>query len=267
MTSISFVAQTQTKRLDALRSDLLCESGVVKPYAKSAKTICNTINEYLGTDQEDQLNIFDQAIRAQLKSIKEPSLDSVAIMDAREAGMNHEEVAAVVTAISEKELASDIGWVHPSQFVKEKYFIKETLKPSLSTPEFILLAKIEKRVVGFLITSRKKLHRGDDDYQKKLCSVDVAYLAVESSFKRLGIGTKLMLSAMAKAKALGKRYLTLEYIAGGLGVKEELGATKIAFYGRFTSRFGIPTERAHLTVCRVLHVFPYYDLEECDFNV
>lgn len=72
---------------------------------------------------------------------------------------------------------------------------------------------------------------------------------------------------MSKTKELGKRYLTREYIAEGLGVNKQRGHAKMGFYNSFTTKFGIPMGKKDSWVIRQLHVHPYYDLKDVDFGV
>lgn len=191
------------------------------------------------------------------------SVKPLTIVDARDSGMEWQDVRTAVRTIANKELKDDEGWVPASNFIKEEYFKGIPIAPGASSPETILLAKVANDIVGFIISARRE-DKGlflaipaDTGY--------VAYLAVDSTIKRSGVGTKLMLAAMCKTKELGKRYLTLEYIAVDLGVNKQRGRAKIGFYNSFTTKFGIPMEERNKWPS--LHVHPYYDLKDVDFGV
>jgi ribosomal protein S18 acetylase RimI-like enzyme len=206
----------------------------------------------------------DYKARLKLKQLQSARSKSVTIIDAKDAGMNWHEVRLAINTIAKNELKDDEGWVSAADYVKEEYFNGTSIAPGLSSPETILLAKASEKIIGFLITAKRK-EKGfwssppDTGY--------VAYLAVDSKIKKSGVGTKLMLAAMNKTKQLGKRYLTLEYIAKGLKVDEIRGKAKIGFYNSFSTKFGIPMkEKGNTCVTRQLHVHPYYDLQGVDFS-
>lgn len=202
-----------------------------------------------------------------LKNLQSIRSKSCTIVDAKDSGMEYHDVLAAINTLAKKELKDDEGWISASNYVKKKYFNGIFIAPGLSSPETILLAKAGKEIIGFIITAKRE---DDEDSLSSFLSDTgyVAYLAVDSKVKRSGVGTKLMLAAMNQTKQLGKRYLTLEYIAKGLGVDENRGKAKIGFYKSFSSRFGIPMkEKGNVRVTRQLHVHPYYDLRDVDFSL
>lgn len=186
--------------------------------------------------------------------------ETVTIIDARDSGMKCDEIRKAIQNIVEKELKNDEGRTSVSSYIKEEYFKGSAVRPGSSSPETILLAKVDNKIVGFIITELgKRRIRADTGY--------IAHLAVDSTSKRLGVGTKLMLAAMRKTKELGKRYLTLEYIAESQGINEQRCLARKNFYDSFTTKFGIRMEESSVEVDRQLHVRPCYDLEDVDSNV
>jgi ribosomal protein S18 acetylase RimI-like enzyme len=208
--------------------------------------------------------------RARLMCTELNSVPAIRIVDAKDAGMGRRHIESAIDAIAGKELQDDIGMISPWSYVKEEYFTGAPIKPGASSPELILLAMKKATVVGFIITRKSKELKEGDFFAYAALPADtgyVAYLAVDSDCKRSGAGTKLMLAAMKKTKELGKRYLTLEYIAKGVGVDKTRGKTKEKFYNSFATRFGIPTEeKGNMVVDRQLHVRPHYDLQDVDFD-
>lgn len=184
---------------------------------------------------------------------------SVTIVDAKDAGIKYEDVKTAIGTITSKELKEDEGDLAVTSYVDRNYFEGKPIAPGRGAPETILLAKASDKVVGFLITLK---HEQTEDSSILADACYVSYLAVDSTFKRYGIGTKLMLAAMRKTKELGKRYLTLEYI-----IDQERGQAKKKFYSSFKTRFGIPTEeRNNIMLARKIHAYPYYDLQNVDVN-
>lgn len=202
---------------------------------------------------------FNQPSEATLESLQKwiHTTMHIEVIEAKNSGMQREEIENAIRAISSKELEDEIGWVTPSDYARDYFNSEKT--PSLE----ILIAKdssIKSQIMGFIILTTKW------GFNKKKNTQDllfVAYLAVDSSKKRSGVGTKLMLSAMCKTKELGKRYLALEYIAFGNNVNEKRGNAKIEFYNSFTTRFKIPTTLKDWFLSnRQVHAVPYYDLKD-----
>ncbi len=202
---------------------------------------------------------FNQTSNAALESLQKwiPTVEHIVVVDAKNSGMQREDVESAIRALSSKELEDDIGWITPSDYARDYFNSGKT--PSLE----ILIAKdasIKSQIMGFIILTTKW------GFNKKKNTQDllfVAYLAVDSSKKRSGVGTKLMLSAMCKTKDLGKRYLALEYIAFGNNVNEERGNAKIEFYKSFTTRFKIPMILKDWFLSnRQVHAVSYYDLKD-----
>lgn len=240
----------------------------------AATTIQTAYRSYKATQeryQEVAVTIIQSLCRGRqahlmLKQLQ-PTSQSIIVIDAKNSGLNWQEVSTAIEAIADKELKDDEGWVRASAYVQEDYFSGASIDPGLSCPEAILLAKIGKEIIGFIITAKREENE-DDPWSLPSNTGYVAYLAVDSKFKRYGIGTKLMLAAMDKTKQIGKRYLTLEYIAEGKGVDIKRGKTKTRFYNSFSSRFGIPMkEKGNVMVSYKLHVHPYYDLQNVDFSL
>ncbi|MBY0529338.1 MAG: GNAT family N-acetyltransferase [Rhabdochlamydiaceae bacterium] len=191
----------------------------------------------------------------------------ILVVDAKDSGMKWQDVANAVKTLAEKELKDDEGDVRASDYVKKEYFKGVSIAPGRSSPETILLATIGKKIIGFIITAKKNEDRSCFWFRPSDTGY-VAYLAVDSKFKKSGIGTKLMLTAMNKTKQLGKRYLTLEYIATAQpGWDKDRCKAKIGFYNSFSTRFAIPMEeKNNMEVSRRLHVHPCYDLQDIDFD-
>ncbi len=208
-----------------------------------------------------------QQARWELTQIK---FESITIVDAKDSGLEWLEVDRGISTIARKELKDDEGIFGASSYVQKNYFRDIPIEPGLRSPEFILIAQAANAIVGFIITGKRVTTEADEDdpYSLSADTGYVAYLAVDSTIKRSGIGTKLMLAIMRKTKEMGKRYLTLEYIAKGAGVDQKRGEAKIEFYNSFTKRFGIPmNEKGNHWLSRQLHVCPFYDLQNVDFRV
>lgn len=171
------------------------------------------------------------------------------IIDAKDSGYPYRSVDLAISNLVKNELVEDVGETEPREYVTD-YLVKQSEKV-----ENIFLAIAGHKIVGFLI----KIHlEADTSY--------VTYLAVDSTIKKKGIGTQLMLTAMARTQELGKRYLTLEYIEGG-HLNPKRSEAKRAFYNSFSSRFKIQTSEKDNTVVQdIHHIHPYYDLKGIDFN-
>lgn len=176
--------------------------------------------------------------------------ENLIISNARDSGIGMRNVQMAISNISRAELVQDIGDNEPVSYVDKAYFNGTT-----SQAENIILALFGSRIVGFIITTNQS---ANTSY--------VAYLAVDSTAKKCGIGTKLMLAAMESTQELGKRYLTLEYIKGGL-LNEERSLAKERFYNSFSQKFGIPMKEIGETLIHTeSHIYPRYDLRNIDFN-
>lgn len=217
--------------------------------------------EKLEQQQKTILATKIQSVFRGYKSRLRSSALFVKIVDAKDSGISCENIRQTIKTLTEKELKHDVGMFAPAIFIRNEYFEKSQMAPGAYTPETILLALFKKNVIGFIITAKRRESKLTAD------TGDVAYLAVDSTRKRAGIGTLLMLAVMRKTKELGKRYLTLEYIAEGSHVTEERGKAKIEFYNSFSTKFGIPMEESQHWLCRSeLHIHPLYDLKDVDFD-
>jgi len=164
---------------------------------------------------------------------------------------DHQEfLARCIFVIASKELDEEQSSRPASCFLDDLYF-----KGNSRIIETIIVAKTRHDIIGFIIVQKTP-------YSKD--TSHVIYLAVDSEKKKSGVGTTLLLTAMYKTKKLGKRYLTLQYIASGINEARE--QTKIGFYNSFYNKFGIPTkETEKVYEEKKLYVDLQYDLDEIDF--
>ena len=179
----------------------------------------------------------------------------VTIVDAKDSGMKFETIRAAVDDIQKKELREDTTSLSASYYVKESYFTGKNEKNDLFHTRAILLAKVANDVVGFIIMNR------NNELVERITE-NIAYLAVDSSIKKSGVGTKLMLAAMQKTKEFGKRFLVLEYIPEGKRITPERGKAKTEFYNSISKKFKIPMDSSPRKGFEQTTTRLVYDLKE-----
>lgn len=206
----------------------------------------------------------------------QPQLDqNITIIDAKDSGMEYEEIRQQICDISSRAFQGEPGnW--PEIYLKKEYFNGESLLAKGFCPETILLAKNNTKIIGFLITEKKQ----DSlfEYQSKknkyttFNTTHVAYVATDPEFKGHHIGTKLMLSTMLKTQHISKQYLTLTYKIypeeiNPTSTQKQLSEARIKFYNSLTSKFGIPMKERHpYYEGGSEHISPYYNVENIDFD-
>lgn len=214
--------------------------------------------KYAITKIQNAIRIYNAC--RQLKNLRS---QSITIVDAKDSGKPYLDIWRSVWDL-EKELKEDKGIVEPTDYITKEYFNGSHIEPGLASPDTILLAKKDNDIVGFIITAKKeKTLLGP--LPEDTCYV--AYLAVDAIVKDSGIGTKLMLNAMQKAKEQGKNYLILTYLDKGQGLTEARCLAKKQFYHSFTKKFQIPMEIKLKVYCsRQRNVVVSYDLRNIDFK-
>lgn len=158
---------------------------------------------------------------------------SFRITDAKYCDLEPTAISSAIESIAAKELAREQGTFKASDYITRTYFMNDRANPG--SAEVILLARdIHDLIIGFIILENPSVSR----HLEGLNIAYVPYLAVDSSVKKQGIGTALMLGALSKAKELGYRYLNLEYVLRGDEVRDQAKST---FYNSFRHKFNIIT--------------------------
>lgn len=195
-----------------------------------------------------------RAYRARKKIIKQIEVNkSLEIVDLKVApGYGVEEVQAIKK-------------IEDAELVKEDALLLKVATQCIlisNLPESIFLAKIKNEVVGFLVTQKYEEFGDNPKYTEHNTSMVVG-VAVDSSVKRSGVGTRLMLATMKKTKELGKDYLMVYYVSGRhQGIDKKKCAMKNQFF-MHNSKF-MPPEYINrkTTINRVSHTFIYFDLSQ-----
>jgi len=188
--------------------------------------------------------------------IERKRIGRISIVHLTKTDIVYERIFDAVHRITHRELFDTVGIYEPVH-----YFEREHAVPS----DAIFLAQAAGQILGFLIMTNTKNSDFDAWIPHKEMT-HVAYLAVESECKKLGIGTQLMLTAMRRTKELGKNYLTLEYIKDHMFFREKRMDTRTRFYYSFI-RKGIPLKEHHEFFCCSCHAFLSYDLRNVSLRM
>ncbi|HEY2811432.1 MAG TPA: GNAT family N-acetyltransferase [Rhabdochlamydiaceae bacterium] len=147
----------------------------------------------------------------------------------RRSGLSREEINSAVKRIAQQELYL----LSKDRYLTKEYYEKSSLPDDVLHLENALLVTAGKQIIGFLMA---QILQQDTNEELIISNYYIISLAIDSHFKKSGLGTQLLLTAMSKAHAL-KMPLELAYYAGGDELPEKIRA---AFYESFTPKFGIP---------------------------